>query len=660
MMPSADYRATRAITPGKLHKGLDRCVHDLIGHWRRRDRTLQQLQEQARQIAERSLQHRQRTDAQLRQDLEGYREQFRRRKKDVETFLNEALAVMVEASERTLGMRPYPVQILGALAIHRGFLAEMATGEGKSLTACFPAILAAWSGRPCHLITANDYLASRDAEELAPLYRFCGTTTGWVGGHMDQFERRANYAQGVVYTTGKELLADFLRDRILLGDAHLAPRRQLRRQLNRQHHSLDQLVMRGIDTAIVDEADSVLIDEAVTPLIISQPQKNEPLSQAVRVAATIAQSLAPGEDYRTDRRYREITLTARGQAQIAETTGSLPPLFHGAGRREELVVTALTAREFYHKGQQYVIEDGAVVIVDEFTGRMMPQRTWRQGLHQAVETMEGLPLTDPSETLARLSFQRFFRFFRKIGGMSGTAREAAGELWHIYGLPVLAIPTNRPCRRRVLPSRSYPHQPAKWQAICDEISSCHQAGQPVLIGTRSVASSEELSGMLQERGISHRLLNAVKHKEEAQIIASAGSQGAVTIATNMAGRGADIKLGRGVAELGGLHVILTERHESKRIDRQLYGRCARQGDPGSARAYCSLDDELLQRHGPGALLKIRPRGEASRAEANRFAELLVNLAQRSAQRRAFCQRQIVMQTDDWLTDALSFARTGLD
>ncbi len=656
-LPSDDYQATRAIAPEKLHKGLDRVVHNAIGRWRRRKYVLRKLHEQAIQIADRSLQHRHRSEAKVRQTLEEYREHLRSRKKTDETILHDALALLVEASERTLGMRPYPVQILGALAIHQGFLAEMATGEGKSLTACLPAILAAWSGLPCHIITSNDYLAARDAVDLSPLYRFCGATTGWVSGHMDQRERRDNYRQGVVYTTGKELLADFLRDRILLGEAYQAPRRQLRKRLDKYDHSLDGLVMRGIDTAIVDEADSVLIDEAVTPLIISQPQKNEPLTQAVLAATTIANSLSAGADYHLDRRYREITLTAKGESRVAEMSTELPPIFHGAGRREELVLTALTAREFYHRNKQYVVEDESVVIVDEFSGRMMPQRTWRQGLHQAVEAREGLPPTDPSETLARLSFQRFFRFFRKLGGMTGTAREAAGELWHIYALPVLSIPTNRPCVRHMLPARSYPDQQSKWQAICNEISSCHTSGQPVLIGTRSVAASEALSAMLKTRNIPHRLLHALQHREEAQIIAQAGNLGAVTIATNMAGRGADIKLGRGVVELGGLHVIVSERHESKRIDRQLYGRCARQGDPGSARAYCSLDDELLLRYGAKPLLKLATNAHT---ESTPITESLVALAQRAAQKRAFRQRQIVMQTDDWLTDALSFARTGLD
>jgi preprotein translocase subunit SecA len=396
-------------------------------------------------------------------------------------------------------------------------------------------------------------------------------------------------------------------------------------------------------------------------LIISQAHENKLLSEACQAATRIACALAPETDYRVDQRYREIILTEPGIAKVAEMSTALADIFQGSARREELVLTALTAQVFYQRNKQYVVENDKVVIVDEFTGRLMPQRTWRHGLHQSIEALEGLPLSDPSETLARLSFQRFFRFFRKIGGMSGTAREAADEFWHIYELPVLSVPTNKPCIRKILPSRFYSDQKSKWQAICDEVGACHETGQPVLIGTRSVAASEMVAGLLRERKIPFQLLNAVNHREEAKIIASAGQADAVTIATNMAGRGADIKLGNGVADIGGLHVIVSERHESGRIDRQLCGRCARQGDPGSVRSYVSLDDELVRQYGPKSLLKFLLNTKSrNRPEAARLVEHLISLAQQKAQRRAFAQRQIVMKTDDWLTDALSFARSELD
>ena len=478
---------------------------------------------------------------------------------------------------------------------------------------------------------------------------------------MTAAERKETYQKGVVYTTSKEPLADFLRDRLALGNVYQSSRRQIRIKHNPHDRSYNKLVTRGIDTAIVDEADSVLIDEAVTPLIISQAHENKPLTEACQTASQIARDLEPDTDYRVDRRYRDIILTESGIAKIAEMSASLADIFQGSARREELVLTALTAQIFYQRNKQYVVENDKVVIVDEFTGRMMPQRTWRHGLHQSIEAQEGLPLSDPSETLARLSFQRFFRFFRKLGGMSGTAREAADELWHIYELPVLSVPTNKPCIRKVMPGRFYPDQKSKWQAICDEVGTCHETGQPVLVGTRSVAASETLAGLLRESNIPFQLLNAVKHRPEAKIIASAGQAGMVTIATNMAGRGADIKLGKGVAELGGLHVIVSERHESARIDRQLCGRCARQGDPGSVRTYGSLEDELLQQYGPKPFLNLLLHTSSkNRPESTRLVEHLISLVQQKAQRQAYRRRQMVMQTDDWLTDALSFARADLD
>ncbi len=651
-LPAQDYQSTRTIAPEKLPQGLDRWVHATVGHYRRRTFIGSRWLVQSERIIDRSLQHQGLSDQDLRGRLGNLRTAYRRQRQGHEQRLPEALALIAEAAARSLGMRPYKVQILGAIGIHHGFLAEMATGEGKSLTACLAAVIAGWTAKPCHIITTNDYLASRDAEELAPLYQHCELSTGSVSSDMTPAERKENYQKGVVYTTSKELLADFLRDRLALGNTHQSSRRQIRIKCN---------PMRGIDTAIVDEADSVLIDEAVTPLIISQTYENKPLTEACQAANRIAGVLAAEIDYRVDRRYREIILTEQGEEKISGMSTALADIFQGSARREELVLTALTAREFYQRNKQYVIEKDKVVIVDEFTGRMMPQRTWRHGLHQSIEAREGLPLSDPSETLARLSFQRFFRFFRKLGGMSGTAREAANELWHVYELPVLSVPTNKPCIRKALPSRFYPDQKSKWQAICDETGACHETGQPVLVGTRSVAASEAFADLLRERNIAFQLLNAVKHREEAKIIASAGQAGAVTIATNMAGRGADIKLGKRVAELGGLHVIVSERHESGRIDRQLCGRCSRQGDPGSARTYASLEDGLVRQYGPKTLLKLLLQTNSrNRPQSNRLVEHLISLAQQKAQGQAFRLRQIVMQTDDWLTEALSFARSELD
>jgi preprotein translocase subunit SecA len=508
-------------------------------------------------------------------------------------------------------------------------------------------------------VTVNDYLANRDAVEMRPFYAFCGVSVGCVQGGMAPEERRQNYEKGVVYTTLKELVADFLRDRLIIGGLHNASRRLLREMLQPGRRGPEGVVLRGLDTAIVDEADSVLIDEAVTPLIISRAQENKPLVEACQTAHEIASTLRLDEDYKKDIKYREVHLTKDGLTRVEEQARLLPGIWRGTARRIELVQQALTAREFYRRDKQYVIQDGKVAIVDEFTGRLMPNRTWRHGLHQAVEAKEGLEVNDPSETLARLSFQRFFRFFRRLSGMTGTAKEAVAELWTIYKLPVMAIPTNRPCIRKMHPDRVFATGEEKWEAVVQEIERWHSTGRPVLVGTRSVRASEKLADLLAARNHPYNLLNAVRHKEEAQIVAAAGEQNRITIATNMAGRGTDIKLGREVAELGGLHVIATERHESGRIDRQLFGRCARQGDPGSAQAFMSLEDELIQRFVPAPMRnRLTSALKSKTPGAGRLSKAGLSHAQRAAQRLAYRQRRNVLRMDTWLEEALAFAGTG--
>jgi len=388
-------------------------------------------------------------------------------------------------------------------------------------------------------------------------------------------------------------------------------------------------------------------------------EENEPLVDACTRAHRIAADLHPTEDYRVDHKYKEIRFTKAGRSKIEARAQRLPGIWRGPARREELVQQSLTAREFYRKDKQYVVQDDKVVIVDEFTGRLMPNRTWRHGLHQAVEANEGIAVSNPSETLARLSFQRFFRFFRKLSGMTGTAREAAGEFWHIYRLPVISVPTNRPCIRKQQPDAVFPTADQKWDAIAGEIQKGNQTGRPVLVGTRSVVASERLAEQLTAMGLGFNLLNAVRHREEARIVAAAGEPGRITIATNMAGRGTDIKLGRSVAEMGGLHVIATERHESGRIDRQLFGRSARQGDPGSCQAFMSAEDELIERFVPAPMRKRLVGALSKKAPGSGgLAKAAIAHAQRAAQRLAYKQRRNVLQMDTWLEEALSFSGPG--
>jgi len=643
-----------------MHEGLDAVLNGLIGRYCRRSTLAKALKKNAERISENAAELHNLSDRRLREKLEGMQLRFRRQEKEAEQILDDAFAALVEVAERTVGLRPYPVQVMGAKGLNQGYLVEMATGEGKSLTACLPAIIAAWGGRPFHIVTVNDYLADRDAAEMRSFYHFCGVSAGCVTSQQSPEERRNNYKKGVVYTTSKELLADFLRDRLQLGPLHHPSRRLIRQILQPRLRGLEGLVMRGLDTAIVDEADSVLIDEAVTPLIISRSQENKPLVEACRNAYQIANSLEPHVEYNADVKYREIRLTKEGMKKIEALVQTLPGIWRGSARREELVKQALTAREFYHLDKQYVVSDGKVTIVDEFTGRLMPNRTWSHGLHQAVETKEGLEGTNPTETLARLSFQRFFRFFRKLSGMTGTAREAASEFWQIYGLPVLPVPTNRPCIRKQIADSVFSSDEKKWQAITAQILEWHKTDRSILVGTRSVKASEKLAEVLNSHGLAFNLLNAVRHREEARIVAAAGEAGKITIATNMAGRGTDIKLGRGVAQLGGLHVIATEQHESGRIDRQLFGRSGRQGDAGSAQAFMSAEDELIQRFVPGPIRRrLAGAIEHRRPGANKLAKRVLLMAQREAQRLAFRQRRNVLKMDSWLEEALSFTGSSL-
>jgi preprotein translocase subunit SecA len=496
---------------------------------------------------------------------------------------------------------------------------------------------------------------------MEPLYRCCWVSVGSVTSEMAAEERREGYRRDVTYTTNKELVADFLRDRLWLGGLQNAGRRQIACLLGRKEQIEEGMVTRGIHSAIVDEADSILIDEAVTPLIISRSQPDAVFSEACLLAHELARGLRRERDYSVNEKLQEIRLQPGLERRLQEKVRASSARYRGLSGYLELIRQALSAREFFQRDRQYVLHEGRVVIVDEFTGRQMPQRTWQAGLHQFIEAKEGLELTPPSETLARLSFQRFYRFFHRLAGMTGTAREALQEFWDIYRLPTVKIPENRPCRRQVLPLRAFPTAEAKWRALVAEIRSVHASGRPLLVGTRNVRASENLSRRLERLRLGHRVLNAVRHQEEALIVAGAGQRGAVTIATNMAGRGTDIRLGPGVEELGGLHVIASECHESRRIDRQLFGRSARQGDAGSARLFVSLEDEIPVRHLPEALRRLlRLELERRFPAAELQAAAGIRLAQHSAQQQAYRRRRAVLQMDNWLEDSLSFGRREIN
>jgi len=655
-----DYRRTWFQKPGKIHDQMDGWVYRTYGRFVRRKAVLKKLDRQARAVMAASENLKELSNKDLYSEVRTTRQTFRRQAPDSGSHLEMAMALLVEAAERTLGLRPFKVQIMGALAMHKGMLAEMATGEGKSLTACLPAVLAAWTGRPCHIVTVNGYLARRDAVEMKSFYTFCDVSAGCVTAQMSLEDRRKNYSKGVVYTTSKELVADFLRDRLALGPLASASRRQLQSVLIPGWNGMENVVMRGLDTVIVDEADSVLIDEAVTPLIISRTIENRHLTGISMTAGQLASCLEPGIDYRTDIKFKEVYLKPRGIEKIEKMSEGFPGIWKAGVRSLESVKQAISAREFFKQDKQYIVLDDKIVIVDEFTGRMMPNRSWSQGLHQAVEAKEGVEITNPTETLSRLSFQQFFRLFRKISGMTGTAMAAADEFWHIYGLPVVTIPTHKPCKRVALPAGIFSDEYQKYTAVVEDVKALSGKNRPVLIGTRSVQASEKLAAILTREGLNYNLLNAVQHESEARIVAAAGEPGRITIATNMAGRGTDIKLGKNVDALGGLHVIATEMHESPRVDRQLSGRCARQGDHGSTRSYFCMEDELflkftrqaIRRKLEQALGKGIPGGQL-------MAEKTLRAAQKKAQNHAFQQRKNVLKMDVWLEESLAFTGGSL-
>ncbi len=648
-----DVRRTELVQPEKMPQGLDALAHRAQGAWRSRGRFRHDLWATAGRVEEAANALRSMGADDLHVLLAEHRNAVRRAGSRWQEIFPRVLPAIVEVTNRELGVRPYRVQIMGALGIANGRLVEMATGEGKTLTIALAAIPAGWLGKPCHVITANDYLAERDAGELAPLYRMCRLRVGHIAAPMDQNDRRNAYAADIVYTTAKELVADFLRDRLQLGQMADAGRRSVARFLRPATVNFP-LVLRGLHTAIVDEADNQMIDEAVTPLIISRQQESAALIEASHRADQVASTLLVGEDYDISTQFKEVRLLDPGHAKIRAWCEQ-----HGTGRfarpawMSTLVLQSLQARHFYLRDKQYAIIDGKVVIVDEFTGRLMPGRSWRMGLHQAVEAKEGVAVTHPAESLARLSFQRFYRLFRQLSGITGTAVEAANEFWRIYELPFVVIPPHRPNKRVAWPSQYFVDADTKWAAVVEQIVAVHTLGRPVLVGTRSVSSSEHLGRLLTARNLSFSILNAVRDKEEAAIIKLAGEPREITIATNMAGRGTDIRLGIGVAKAGGLHVILTEYHESGRIDRQLQGRAGRQGDPGTTCTFASLEDELLERFMPkfarrtaAAMLRAgTPRGQ-------QVAGWMFRFAQRRAERFSYRQRRSVMEQDRMLADAL--------
>jgi preprotein translocase subunit SecA len=572
-----------------------------------------------------------------------------------EELVARTFALVREVSGRTTGLRHLDVQLIGGAVMLNGMVAEMETGEGKTLTATLTASALALGGIPVHVITVNDYLARRDAEWMGQIYRAMGLSVGTIIHGMDSAARRQAYLSDITYCTNKEVAFDYLRDRITLWDRPSPLRLQLER-LYGETSRMRGLVMRGLHFAIVDEADSVLVDEARTPLIISSEAADLFHPDVYKLALRIAGELLDGVDYRISDNDRFVDLLGPSKVKLDSEEWSAAGIPLNAPQREELVRQALVALHLFDRDKHYLVKDGKVQIVDEYTGRLMADRSWERGLHQLIEIKEGCESTTIKETKARISYQRFFRRYLMLAGMTGTAREIAGELWSIYRLRVVTIPTNRPLRRLLLPDRVYPDAESKWAALMKIATVIHKTGRPILVGSRSVEASEHISELMRDAGLEHKVLNARQDLEEAQIIARAGELGAITVATNMAGRGTDIVLAPGVAELGGLHVIATERHESRRIDRQLFGRCGRQGDPGSCEAVISLEDELLVVYCNAVLRELAQAGAG--LPISSVSRLLTGAvfcwSQHSAESQHARIRRDLLRFDEQISDSLAF------
>ncbi len=576
----------------------------------------------------------------------------------------EGFALVAEAARRQLGVQLFDTQITAARIMLDNRLAEMATGEGKTLAALLTVATAALAGVPVHVITANDYLVARDADHLRPVYELLGLRVGAVTQPMTPAQRGTAYACDVTYCTAKELVFDYLRDRLTLGPA----RGELRLRIERMaaapsdgaaEATAGPTMLRGLCMAVVDEADSILIDEARTPLIISQPRANADQTEFQRQALKLAHALVAEQDFHVNRLLKSIELLESGRAKVAAGIADATGIWRDQRLRDEAVTLALSAVHFYARDRHYLIDDGKVVMIDETTGRVAAGRVWSRGLQQLIELKEGCEVSGELQTVAQITYQRFFPRYLRLAGMSGTLSEARAELLSVYGLHVSVVTLRRPSRRVVTPPRLYTDRETRWQAVVKRIAEVHRAGRPVLVGTDSVADSEQLSERLTAAGLPHCVLNARQDEHEARIIAQAGGVDAITVTTNIAGRGTDIALAPGVAERGGLHVICCQHNGSRRIDRQLHGRCARQGDPGSVETFLSSDEGLFARYSWHRPLRLWAGLKGSRNPLPPWLSRLVCvLPQLREERQQHRERARLMKQDDKMERVLAIGGPG--
>lgn len=570
-----------------------------------------------------------------------------------------AFATIKEVAKRELNMSHYDSQLQGGWIMMQGMIAEMQTGEGKTLAATLPAGCAAMANMPVHVVTVNDYLVQRDAELMRPVYTRLGLSVGYVIDGMSESERQQAYRCDITYCTGKQLVFDYLRDRMILKEFNT----ELDIKLSSLYSATpiqDKLLLRGLSFAVVDEVDSVLIDEARTPLILSCKSESNQQEELHREAVWLAKQLDDNLYYQADLKSQQVKLTEQGENYIKELTVNMSGIWRGERKSKVLVQQALSALHCYRKDINYIVEEGKIVIIDENTGRSMPDRSWEAGLHQMIEEKEGCEQSGQNQTIARISYQRFFSRYLRLSGMTGTALEVAGEIWGTYGLAVSQVPTHKPPQRRYDKTYIYYTHEEKWQAVVDEVISQQANNRPVLIGARTVKDSEHISELLTFKNIEHQVLNAKHHKSEAEIINKAGLAGRVTVATNMAGRGTDIKLDDASTKAGGLHVICCEKNDSSRVDRQLIGRCARQGDPGSYKVICSLeDDAVIKYFGKFTLMLLEyqnqrklPQGRIVRPQW--LASMLINMSQKIIEFKHRQIRKSMLKIDEQRESMLAF------
>jgi len=639
----------------KVYEGLDVFTHNLIGYFKQKQYKYKNLEKRAKNIHLKSLEY-------SKYDLEFLHKEIRKlkpffmRNKLTTPIIDDALSIIVEICHRSILNRPYVVQIAGALALFEKYIVEMATGEGKTMTLSLSSILFAWQNKPTHLFTSNEYLASRDTELMRPLYENCLVSVGFVSSDMQNDEKIQNYKKDVVYTTSNAVLADYLRDEMAV-EYKFDSQMELIHSLKKDFKKHERTLARGLHIAIIDEADSVLADDALTPLIISFQQEDKELQKAIIVANKIANTMKNKFDYESNKLFMTVDFLLQGEDVLRNCAKKFPKKWSTKSRVEYLIRQAIIAKDFYKLNKQYIIGDGKILIVDEKTGRIMSSRSWSGGLHQAIEAKEGLEFTNPTKANSKMSFQKFFRMYTVLCGMTGTVKNIEKELWQIYELNIAKIPTRLKKNIKINKDSISKNEIEKIEKIIEEIEKIQATNRPILIGTRNIIDSKLIYNELVSKGYKNiEILNAVNAEEEVDIISKAGELGKITIATNMAGRGTDIKLSQESILAGGLHIIATERNESRRVDLQLYGRTSRQGQPGSASTFLSLDDNLIELYVPKFLIKLL-KDSINLSISRNIAINLYKICQLIAEKNASATRRKMLAIDHDFHKKMSFAKT---